>query len=133
MRDRLGSRYDLSQAMGMVVLGSGLGLCLALVEQVLGRAWVQVLNGRQEGRAYLLAARISTLGLDERADVGLFGDATVARAHAEIERTGSGYLIHARDDRGRTKVNGAAVAASHPLNDGDRVELGQTLLVFRRR
>jgi hypothetical protein len=133
MRDRLGSRYDLSQAAGMIVLGAGLGLCLALVEQVLGRVWVQVLNGRQEGRAYLLGAKTSTLGLDERADVGLFGDATVLRRHAEIERGGSGYVIRARDDQRRTKVNGAVVVAACPLNDGDRIELGQTLLVFRRR
>ncbi len=43
------------QAIGIVILGAGLGLCLALVEQVLRRAWVQVLSGRQEGRTYLLA------------------------------------------------------------------------------
>ncbi|MDB5353238.1 MAG: hypothetical protein JWN86_4485 [Planctomycetota bacterium] len=133
LRDRLGSRYDLSQGLGMVVLGAGLGLCLALVEQVLGRVWVQVLNGRQEGRAYLLAGKRSTLGLDERADVGLFGDPSVSRRHAEIEASPSGYVIHTREDQGRTKVNGMIVSGSNPLNDGDRIELGQTILVFRRR
>ena len=38
-----------------MILGAGLGLFLALVEQALRRAWVQVLRGRQEGRIYLLA------------------------------------------------------------------------------
>ncbi len=55
------------------------------MEQVLRRAWVQVISGRQEGRVYLLGRKVSTLKLDERADVGLFGDRGVARRHAEIE------------------------------------------------
>ncbi len=133
LRDRLGSRYDLSQGLGMVILGAGLGLCLALVEQVLGRVWVQVLNGRQEGRSYLLAGRKSSLGLDERAEVGLFGDPSVVRRHAEIENSSAGYVLHAHDSLGATKVNGQVIASSCPLVDGDRIELGQTLLIFRRR
>lgn len=133
LRDRLGNRYDLSQALGMVILGAGLGGCLALVERLFGRVWVQVLNGRQEGRAYWLTTRTAALGLDERAEVGLFGDPEVSRRHAEIERTASGYLLHDRDARGRTKLNSQTVAGSAPLNDGDRIELGRTLLLFRDR
>ncbi len=123
----------LSQGPGIVILGAGLGLCLSLVEQVLRRAWVQVLQGRQEGRAYLLANRRSRLGLDEHAEVGLFGDPEVSRRHAEIEMVSDGYLLHNLDGKGRTRVNGAAVTDSQPLNDGDRIQLGQTLLVFRQR
>ncbi len=55
LRVALGDRHDLGQAVGIVTMGAGLGLCLALVEQVLRRAWVQVVNGRQEGRIYLLS------------------------------------------------------------------------------
>ncbi|CAN5726380.1 hypothetical protein BH23PLA1_BH23PLA1_26240 [soil metagenome] len=133
LRENLGNRYDLSQALGVVILGAGLGLFLALVEQVLRRAWVQVLRGRQEGRAYLLGRRLSSIGLNERADVGLFGDASIARQHAEIEATGAGFVLHNRDPQGRTKVNGKPVTGSEPLKDGDRIELGRTLLVFRQR
>jgi hypothetical protein len=133
LRVGLGNRYDLSQGIGIAILGAGLGACLALVEQVLRRAWVQVLSGRQEGRAYLLARKRSTLGLDERADVGLFADPLVARRHAEIEATPRGYLIHDVGTAGRTKVNGAVVSGDRALKDGDRIELGHTLLVFRQR
>ena len=133
LRARLGNRYDLSQGLGMVMLGGGLGLGLALVEQVFGRVWVQVMNGRQEGRSYLIAGRRSTLGLDERADVGLFGDPSVARKHAEIASENAGFVLIALDGQGRTKVNGASIAKSSPLNDGDRIELGGTQLLFRKR
>ena len=132
-RRGLGNRYDLSQGLGVAILGAGLGLFLALVEQVLRRAWVQVLSGRQEGRAYLLSRSVSALGLDERAEVGLFGDALVARRHATIESTASGYVLHNAAEPGRTRVNGAVVVKSQPLRDGDRIELGQTKLLFRRR
>ncbi len=133
IREGMGDRYDLGQGLGIVLLGAGLGLALALVEQVLRRAWVQVLRGRQEGRAYLLAGRRSALGLDERAEVGLFGDPTVARQHAEIVATGRDYILKGLAPAGRTAVNGVVVVGERALADGDRIELGQTLLLFRRR
>jgi hypothetical protein len=133
MRKGMGSRYDLGQGIGILMLGAGLGLSLALVEQVLRRAWVQVLRGRQEGRAYLLGSRRSALGLDERAEVGLFGDPTIARKHAEISINGREFELKNFAPVGRTKVNGEVVETSKILNDGDRIELGQTLLLFRRR
>lgn len=133
LRVALGDRNDLSQGLGIVILGAGLGLCLALVEQVLRRAWVQVLRGRQEGHLYVLAHKRSRLGLDEHIEIGLFGDPGVARDHAAIERTAQGYVLENRDAKGRTRVNGRPVADPQPLRDGDRIELGHTLLVFRSR
>lgn len=133
LRLGLGNRYDLSQGLGIVILGAGLGVFLALVEQVLRRAWVQVLSGRQEGRSYLLSRGRSAVGLDERAEVGLFGDPLVARRHAEIERTPRGYVLQNASPGGRTRVNGAGVTGGQLLKDGDRIEVGQTLLVFRQR
>lgn len=133
LRGVMGDRTAVSQALGIVILGAGLGLCLALVEQVLRRAWVQIQSGRQEGRIYLLAHRHCRLGLDERAEIGIFGDPAVARQHAEIEATSSGYVLHQVADRASTRVNGAPVAKQQSLKDGDRIELGHTLLLFRQR
>jgi hypothetical protein len=135
LRQSLGRRagYSLSQGLGIVILGAGLGLFLALVEQALRRAWVQVASGRQEGRLYLLARKVSALGLDERAEIGLFGDRLVARRHAEIEATSEGYRLRNHAPSGRTRVNGTPVDDVCPLGDGDRIELGQTLLIFRQR
>jgi hypothetical protein len=133
LRLALGNRNDLSQGIGIAILGAGLGVFLALVEQVLRRAWVQILSGRQEGRCYLLSRPRSALGLDERAEVGLFADPLIARRHAEIESTPRGYVLHNIAQGGRTRVNGAAVTGDQLLNDGDRIELGQTSMIFRQR
>lgn len=135
LRSSLGQGADarLGQGLGIVILGAGLGLFLALVEQVLRRAWVQVLSGRQEGRTYLLAHKVSRVGLDEWAEVGLFGDRAVARRHAEIERTAAGFLLRNHAPPGRTRINGSVIDDVHALHDGDQIELGQTRLLFRQR
>lgn len=133
LRDRLGNRYDLSQSLGITILGAGLGLCLALAEKILGKVWVHVLNGRQEGRLYLLSQNVSTIGLDEHAEVGIFGDPSVARKHAEIERTAGGFVLRDRDGNGRTRLNSQAISGSVDLADGDRIEIGATLILFRNR
>ena len=133
LRVALGNRTEMGQALGIVILGAGLGLFLALVEQALRRAWVQVQNGRQEGRTYLLAHRRCRLGLDERAEVGIFGDPAVARQHAEIESTSAGYIFRHLAPRASSRLNGKPVSGAEPLKDGDRIELGQTVLLFRQR
>ncbi len=133
MRLGMGNRYDWGQGVGIVLLGSGLGLALSLVEQTLRRAWVRVVRGRQEGRDYTLTRPRSALGLDEKAEVGLFGDPTVARQHAEILVDGRDYVLVNLDPRNRTLVNGQAVATRQILRDGDAIDLGQTALRFRRR
>ena len=133
MRLGMGNRYDWGQGVGIVLLGAGLGLSLALVEQTMRRAWVQVVRGRQEGRDYTLTKPRSALGLDERAEVGLFGDPTVTRRHAEIVVEGRDYVLVNLDPRNRTIVNGQAVVNRQTLRDGDAIDLGQTSLRFRRR
>ena len=135
LRVELGNRYDVSQALGMVALGGGLGLCLALVEQALRRAWILVENGRQEGRAYSLSQAVSRIGLDERAEIGLFGDLAVSRRHAEIVLEAGQYWLKPLDPARPTLVNGQKTALTSPriLRDGDRIELGRTRLRFRER
>ena len=109
LRQSIGNRYDLGQGVGIALLGGGLGMGVAVVEQALRRSWVQVLSGRQEGRSYLLRRGTSTVGLDERADVGLFGDAAIVRRHAEIEGGPSGFTLHQR------RRVGADAARSQPV------------------
>ncbi len=133
MRLRMGDRHDLGQGVGIVLLGAGLGLSLSLVEQTLRFAWVRVIRGRQEGRDYSLTKPRNALGLDEKAEVGLFGDPTVARRHAEIVVEGRDYVLVNLDPKNRTTVNGQVVKDRQGLRDGDAIDLGQTSLRFRRR
>jgi hypothetical protein len=128
-----GARYDTSQALGVVILGGGLGLCLALAERALRRSWIVVQNGRQEGRSYLLAGRRSVLGLDEHVEVGLFGDLTVERRHAAISRSPRGMQVEPLATRHPTRLNGQDLTEPRLLRDGDKIELGKTRLLYRER
>ena len=81
----------------------------------------------------MLAHPRCRLGLDERAEIGIFGDPAVVREHATIEATPSGYVLHHLADKASTRVNGSPINDRQSLKDGDRIELGRTLLVFRQR
>ena len=111
--------------------GGGLGLCLALVEQVLRRAWVQVQSGRQEGRIYLLAhpaaAWAWTSAPRSASSATRRSPAGTPRSRRPRRATSSTTWPRS------TRVNGKTVMGPQPLEDGDRIELGQTVLVFRRR
>ncbi len=135
LRETLGSKigYAPAQGLGVVFLGAGVGMGLALVEQALRRAWLVALSGRQEGRVFLLTRAVSTIGLDERADVGLFADSLIARKHAEIVSGTSGYRIRNHADKLATRLNGKPFEGERALEDGDRIEIGRTPLIFRRR
>lgn len=135
LRARLGETlgYPVAQALGIVVLGAGIGLALALVEQTLTRARVVVLSGKQEGRMFLLTRKTSTIGLDEQADIGLFADSAIARRHAEIVRSASGYVLANKDAKSRTAVNDAPVHSECALKESDRIRIGNTLLRFHVR
>jgi pSer/pThr/pTyr-binding forkhead associated (FHA) protein len=72
------------------------------------------------------------LGRSPSADVPLTWDEQVSRAHAELCRVGSEWVIV--DDglsRNGSVLNGKPVRRRQRLHDGDTVRLGNTLLLFR--
>jgi pSer/pThr/pTyr-binding forkhead associated (FHA) protein len=74
-----------------------------------------------------------TIGRHGECDVRLDWDAQVSGLHAELRRSAGHWLVV--DDglsRNGTFVNGERVLGQRRLRDGDQLELGQTLLIFRR-
>ena len=92
------------------------------------RPWLDV-----DGDHYPLLAAITILGRDNSADV-ILDDPGISRQHTEIRVTNDGpHLIANIRDLGSTNgtfVNGERIA-SQRLNDGDRVNVGRTSLIFR--
>ncbi|HKP88673.1 MAG TPA: FHA domain-containing protein [Thermoleophilaceae bacterium] len=73
-----------------------------------------------------------TIGRDEANDVPLPWDWQVSRVHAELERIGTCWAV--ADDglsTNGTFVNGKRIAARRRLRDGDSVQVGSSVLVFR--
>lgn len=117
-----------SRAVGLVCVGAGIGMFIGLVEFLMRSAWVRVLQGRNEGKEYLVDANRTVIGRSETADIPLFGDPAVAPQHAAIDRVGRDYVLV--DSGAGTFVNGMPVQ-SVTLRDGDALQIGRFVLQFR--
>ena len=89
-----------------------------------------VIRGRDQGRRFELA-EASTLGRDHNNSIQLH-DTEVSRHHAQIkldEVTGEYQLADLNSSNG-SFVNNRKLDGSVTLNNGDRILLGRTLLIF---
>ncbi len=100
-------------------------------EPVVG--WLVVAGGPARGRDFRLLAGRTTIGREASNGVVLGFDTHVSRErHAVVSydpRANAFHLLPG-DGSGLVYLNGAAVYAPAPLAAHDRVELGQTTLVF---
>jgi pSer/pThr/pTyr-binding forkhead associated (FHA) protein len=74
-----------------------------------------------------------TIGRHGECDLLLDWDSRVSGLHAQLRRSGGHWIVV--DDglsRNGTFVNGERVVGQRRLRDGDQLEVGQTLLIFRR-
>jgi hypothetical protein len=94
-----------------------------------------VKGGKDLGRIYEIRKESLTIGRSRDSDIFL-EDLAVSRLHASIVNEGNGKL--ALKDEGSangTKVNGQVVNKNqfYPLQEGDNIQIGQTVLVFAKR
>lgn len=121
-----------SRAIGITVIGLLTGLFIGLVEELMKQAWVRVLAGKNEGKDYIVSKPMTVLGRDERADVPLFGDPSLAPQHAAIKMENNRhYLLDGGAPQGAV-VNGQRIT-QQLLKDGDMIQLGQVRLLFREK
>jgi hypothetical protein len=131
---RQGGNPAFAGALGLVIMGACIGSLSALVQGVFQPASVKVMRGWQEGREYPLDKVDNVLGRDEHADIALFRDMRVEKRHAIIQRDGERYVFLNNDAPAeQTLVNGAPVAHTCDLHDGDRIQLGNVVLRFQLR
>jgi pSer/pThr/pTyr-binding forkhead associated (FHA) protein len=119
-----------SRAVGLTLIGAGIGLFIGLLEWLTRAAWVRVLYGRNEGKDYPIDRDGAYLGRDELADVPLRGDPQVAPRHAEIRMEGGGYVLV---PLAPMAVNGQPISAPVELNDGDLLQIGSFRVQFQLR
>jgi hypothetical protein len=118
---------------GFLVLGLCIGLLIGLAQVVLREAWVTVESGFRSGRQLILSQAETIIGRQEGCDIALFGDNTVQKRHACIHVNKGRYSLENLDAASVTYVNGEEVCESHPLRDGDRIQIGKAVLLFNER
>src|SRR6266516_2226248 len=96
---------------------------------------VRVEEGKEPGRVYEVRKDELSIGRSRESDIFL-EDLAVSRLHAKIVNLGNGnYALKDEGSANGTKVNGQLVNKyqTYPLQEGDRIQLGQTVLVFAKR
>jgi len=96
---------------------------------------VRIEEGKEPGRTFEIRKDSLSIGRSRESDIFL-EDLAVSRLHASIVSMGNGnYALKDEGSANGTKVNGQVVNKyqTYPLQEGDRIQLGQTVLVFAKR
>ncbi len=100
-----------------------------------GVGYVRVEEGKEPGRVYEVRKEALSIGRSRESDIFL-EDLAVSRLHASIVNMGNGnYALKDEGSANGTKVNGQLVNKfqTYPLQEGYRIQLGQTVLIFGQR
>jgi len=111
-----------------MMMGIVIGLALGFAENWTRAAWVRHEAGRNEGRDYGLYGGPNRVGSAEGIEVPLRGDTGVAPVHAVIQPYMGHWMVADVSGMGMA-VNGFPTPTAY-LNDGDGVQIGQTMLRF---
>jgi two-component system NtrC family sensor kinase len=87
-----------------------------------------VIQGRDQGRRFDLPQDVVTIGRDNANGVQLH-DSEVSRQHAEIKYVDGGYALTDLKSSNGTFINEQQIEERR-LANGDRVQIGRTLLIF---
>jgi pSer/pThr/pTyr-binding forkhead associated (FHA) protein len=138
----LGFPAAFSRLLALVATGALAGFFVGLVQNLLKQAWIRVVLGRNEGKEYLISKPITTIGRSELADIGLFGDPSIAPTHAAIESLPAQNRHRLRavmepNKRGAEYapplVNGQPITGEQWLTDGDTLQIGKRTLLFQEK
>jgi hypothetical protein len=96
--------------------------------------WLVCIAGPDRGRDYRIHSDNNFIGRGETMDISIRGDNTISRdKHAilSFNPRNQQFKLHAnKDNRGLLFLNGDQVDDVQALKQGDRVELGETTLIF---
>ena len=103
-------------------------VALALSDLQETTAMVVVKRGPNAGSKFVLEGDVTRAGRHPDSDIFL-DDITVSRRHAEIHRSGEGYVVRDAGSLNGTYLNRERIEEA-PLSNGDELQIGKFRLVF---
>ncbi|MEW5958086.1 MAG: FHA domain-containing protein, partial [Chloroflexota bacterium] len=88
-------------------------------------------NGEATGASIPVTKHQLVLGRDESSADIVLKDRLVSRRHARISWKIIEFIIEDLDSSNGTRLNGAPLTKPHLLKSGDRIEIGQNILLFQ--
>jgi hypothetical protein len=76
-----------------------------------------------EGKRQVIGARGAVIGRSRECDIVL-GDSNVSRRHAELRPGANGWLVQDLGSTNGVRVNGRPIDGPHPVESGDRLDIG---------
>jgi hypothetical protein len=121
------SNSYLVRGIGMVVLGTGIGLFFTVFEYSRAYGRIRILTGALRGKEYLLVMRKTKIGSSPGANISL-GDYTgVVKNHAVLTANRDGVII--KDNKGAVLVNDQPVVTNE-LKYEDVIQIGDAKLFY---
>jgi pSer/pThr/pTyr-binding forkhead associated (FHA) protein len=93
---------------------------------------VRIVEGRDASVHPLLGSHF-VIGRDKSCHIQITDDTSVSRKHATVKREGVSFLIEDLGSSNGVLVNGKKTEGAYELRVNDKVEIGKTVFVFRRR
>jgi len=93
-------------------------------------AWLIVEEGERVGKQFRLHEGDTSIGRAGDSDI-IVSDPTVSRQHAKVKLEGKAFYIYDLGATNPTIVNDRVITR-HRLDEGDRIRIGDTVLVFKR-
>ncbi|MES0863682.1 FHA domain-containing protein [Ruegeria sp. SCPT10] len=104
-------------------------------EQTLPVGWLVIVSGPGRGYAFTLRSGLSRIGRNPDQTICLdFGDMAVSRDnHAAIayDPEENGYFLGHGGKTNIVRLQGKPIISTEKLNDGDRISIGETTMVFK--
>ncbi|MDQ1306524.1 MAG: hypothetical protein QG671_2356 [Actinomycetota bacterium] len=122
----------LAQLIGIVLLGTLIGLSTGIVEQAGKSRWIEIVSGGLAGKQFILYKPSITLGSSPGADITLIKDSLIPPVAAVMRVKGAACQLDAAEATYPIVVNGTR-SPSSMLTDGDIVTFGGTQLRFREK
>jgi len=93
-------------------------------------AWLVNITGTRRGQAFRLTKDVMAVGREATNDI-VIDDKAVSKEQAKVKIEDGKFYIYDLAATNRTKVNDEEILKKE-LNDGDKVKIGETTLVFKQ-
>ena len=118
---------------GFAVLGFAIGLMIMFAQEVFKNAWLLgTTTGIYEGKQYILAKPIITVGRANKNDISLFQEKDLPKTAGQFESEKGEWFWSAVGSGAGVKINGV-VQEQATLISGDRLRFGGTEFIFKLR
>lgn len=121
-----------SRAIGVAIVGAGIGFMIGLVELLARDSWLRMLKGPLTGKEFLIFKDTMKIGASPKSDIYLFSDNQVAAHHATLRIIGENTELESQSSTHPIIVNDRTIEKTR-IRNGDQIQIGQTIFTYECR